>query len=100
MKFVNSSIPISDHYRAAIFFAVKLQVILGILSLFILDGGESAQILGVALVAFWAAVTVQIWRNPKYPTITDIRLIRFGYPLVVLLAYFLVQFIWHLRGVA
>lgn len=97
---MNSSIPISDHYRAAIFFAVKLQVALGVLSLFILDGGQCAQVLGIALLAFWAAVTVQIWRNPKHPTITDIRLIRFGYPLVIVFAYFLIQFIWHLRGVA
>lgn len=97
---MNPSIPISDHYRTAIFFAVKLQVILGVVSLFILDGGECAQILGVALVAFWTAVTVQIWRNPKYPTITDIRLICMGYLPVAVFARLLVQFIWRRRGVA
>jgi hypothetical protein len=77
------SLPISPHYRRAIFTAVALQVIIGILSLMILDGRECAQICGAAILAFWGGVIVLIVRHPQSPTYTDIRLIRFGYLPVV-----------------
>jgi hypothetical protein len=96
---MNYSLPISPHYRKAIFEAVGLQVVIGFLSLMILDGGGCAQICGAALVAFWVAVIIQIWRNPQTPTYTDIRLIRFGYLPLVVFAGFLVHFIWHLKGI-
>jgi hypothetical protein len=37
-----------------------LQVILGILSLMILDGGDTAHVCGIALVAFWSGVFVAL----------------------------------------
>jgi len=92
------SLPISPKYDSAIFEAVALQLILGILSLLILDGGTIARICGIALVAFWGGAVALIWRHPQSPTRTDIELIRFGYLPVAVLAFFLVQFIWHLRG--
>jgi hypothetical protein len=96
---MNYSLPISPHYRKAMFRALVLQVIIIFLSLMILDGGECAQICGAAILAFWGGVTVQICRHPQSPTYTDIRLIRFGYLPVILLAWILIHFIWHLRGV-
>jgi hypothetical protein len=93
------SLPISSTYRSAIFEAVALQALLGVLSMLILDGGTTARICGIALVAFWGGVTVLIWRHPRSPTKTDIELIRFGYLPLVVLAFFLVHFIWNLRGV-
>ena len=93
------SLPISPSYRKPVFEAVVLQLILGILSLMILDGGTTARICGIALVAFWGGATVLIWRRPRSPTKTDIELIRFGYLPLGLLAFFLVHFIWTLRGV-
>jgi len=76
-----------------------LQVLLGLLSLLILDGGTSARICGIALIAFWGGAAVLIWRRPQAPTRIDLELLRFGYLPVVLLAFFLVHFIWSLRGV-
>ena len=67
------SLPISPSYRKAIFEAVVLQLILAILSLMILDGGTTARICGIALVAFWGGATVLIWRKPRSPTKTDIE---------------------------
>ena len=93
------SLPISPSYRKPVFEAVLLQLILGILSLMILDGGTTARICGIALVAFWGGATVLIWRKPRSPTKTDIELIRFGYLPLAVLAFFLVHFIWSLRGV-
>jgi len=94
-----SWLSISQSYRKPVFEAVALQLIVGILSLMILDGGTTTRICGIALVAFWGGATVLIWRRPQSPTTTDIELIRFGYLPLAALAFFLVHFIWSLRGV-
>ncbi len=92
-------LPISPSYRRPVFEAVGLQVLLGMLSLLILDGGTTARICGIALVAFWSGAALLIWRRPQSPTRTDIALLRFGYLPAVVSAFFLVQFICRVRGV-
>ena len=92
-------LPISPRYDSPIFEAISIQIVLGILSLLVLDGGDCARICGIALVAFWGGATILIWRRPQSPTKTDIQLIRFGYLPAVVLAFFLTNLIWHLRGV-
>jgi len=98
MKVPRYSLPISKQYDSPIFEAVALQIVLGLLSLLILDGGTVARICGIALVAFWSGVTVLIYRRPVCPSEVDLQFIRFGYLPVVVVAFFLVQWIWHLRG--
>ena len=93
------SLPISPSYRKPVFEAVGLQVLLGLLSLLILDGGTTARICGIALVAFWGGAALLIWRRPQSPTRTDIQLLRFGFLPLVVVASFLVHFIWTMRGV-
>ena len=99
MKLLKLALPISSKYDSAIFEALALQIALGLLSLLIMDFGEVAQICGIALVAFWGAAAVLVWRHPQSPSRTDLELIRFGYLLVVVITFFLVAWIWHLRGV-
>lgn len=93
------SIPISQKYDTPFFEAVALQIVLGVLSLMILDGGDLARICGVTLIAFWGGATLMIWRRPESPTRMDVQLVRFGYLPLIVIAFFLVQFIWHLRGI-
>ena len=93
------SLPISPNYRKPIFEALGLQVLLGLFSLLILDGGTTARICGIALVAFWGGAAVLIWRRPPSPTRIDIELLRFVYLPLVVIAFFLVHFIWTMRGV-
>lgn len=93
------SLPISPSYRRPVFEAVGLQVLIGFLSLLILDGGTTARICGIALVAFWGGAAVLIWRRPQSPTRTDIELLRFGYLPLVVIAFLLVHLIWAIRGV-
>jgi hypothetical protein len=66
------SLPISPTYRKPIFEAVALQALFTLLSGLILDGGTTARICGIALVAFWGGAAVLIWRRPQLPTRTDI----------------------------
>ena len=96
---MNFTLPISPSYRKPVFEAVVIQTLVGLFSGLVLDGGNMARICGIALVAFWGGVAVLIARRPQSPTRTDIELIRFGYLPVVVLAWFLVQFIWNIRGV-
>jgi hypothetical protein len=96
---VSTVLPISPSYRKPVFEVVGLQVVLGVLSLLILDGGASARICGIALLAFWGAAAVLIWRRPQSPTRLDIVLLRFGYLPLLVLAFFLVHFGWALSGV-
>jgi len=93
------SLPISPSYRKPVFEAAGLQVLLGFLSLLILDGGTTARICGIALVAFWGGAAVLISRRPHSPTRTDIELLRFGYLPLAVIAFLLVHFIWTMRGV-
>src|SRR5437588_3005314 len=99
LSHMSYSLPISPRYGKPIFEALALQAVLGLFSLLILDGGTTARICGIALVAFWGGATVLIWRRPQSPTKTDIELIRFGYLPLAVLAFFLVHFIWKMRGV-
>src|SRR4051812_11976459 len=93
------SLPISASYRKPVFEAVVLQVLVGLFSALILDGGTTARICGIALVAFWGGAVVLIWRRPHSPTRRDIELLRFGYLPLVVIAFLLVHFIWTMRGV-
>jgi hypothetical protein len=99
MKAMRLPLPISLKYDTCIFEAVGLQLVLGLLSLLILDGGRVAQMCGIALAAFWSGAVVLIWRHPQSPSRLDLELIRFGYLPVAVIAFFLAGWIWHLRGV-
>jgi hypothetical protein len=99
MKLIRLALPISPKYDSPIFEALALQIVLGLVSLLILDFGMVAQVCGIALVAFWGGAAVLIWRHPQSPSRADLELIRFGYLLVVVITYILVGWIWHLRGV-
>lgn len=92
-------LPISPAYDRPIFEAVTFQIAICILAALTLDGGGFAQMCGIALPAFWGGAAVLIWRHPQSPSRLDIELIRFGYFVVILITYFLAQWIWHLRGV-
>ena len=92
-------LPISRRYRKPIFEAVGLQVLVGFLSLLILDDGTAALTCGIALAAFWSGTILLISRRPYSPTQTDIQLLRFGYLPLVVVTGLLAYFVSILRGV-
>ncbi len=99
MNVTKLRLPISPEYDTPIFNAVAIQIIVGIVGLLNLDGGVMAQISGIALVAFWGGVVVLIWRHPQSPSRFDTAFIKFGYLPMILAAYYMVGWIWHMRGV-
>jgi hypothetical protein len=98
MKLLRLVIPISKAYDSPVFEALAIQIIIGLLSLMMLDGGQLAQVCGVALVAFWSGASLLIYRRPLSPSRIDLQVIRFGYFPVVVIAFLLANWIWHLRG--
>ncbi len=92
-------LPISASYDRPIFEALAMQIVLGLLSGMILDGGLVAQFCGIALVAFWTGAAVLIWRHPQSPSKLDLSLVRVGYLPVVALAFFVAPVVWRLRGI-
>jgi hypothetical protein len=93
-------LPISAKYDSPIYEALAIQIILGLLSFLILDGGAIAQICGIALVAFWGGAAVLIWRHPQSPSKLDLSLVRVGYLPVIAITIFLAHWVWHLRGIS
>ena len=77
--------------------AVIQQVFILVLASMILDGGVVAEICLFAAVAFWGGVALIRFRRPV-PTKIDLVLIEGSYIVLCLLAFFLTQWIWHLRG--
>ena len=98
MKRVRHAIPISKDYDSPVFEALAIQVVIAILSAMVLDGGRVAQVCGVAILAFWGGVAVLICRHPLKPSRIELQFVRFGYLPVVVVAFFLLNWIWHLRG--
>lgn len=92
-------LPISTKYDSPIFEAIAMQIVVGLFSGMILDGGVAAQFCGVALVAFWGGAAVLICRHHRSPSTVDLTLIRIGYLLVIAIAIFVAPWVWHMRGV-
>src|SRR5882672_7415893 len=91
---MRTTLPISASYRRTIYDALILQVIFGLLAMMVLDGGHIAHTTGIAVLAFWSGAAVVIIRRPSAPTQTDLRLIRFGFPPLLVVTFALAEWIW------
>jgi hypothetical protein len=72
-----------DYYRA-IFAGLKVQAVLGALSLLVLDLGETQRAFLIAFVCQWITVLVIRFRRPHNPTEFDLLFIRYGIIVVLL----------------
>jgi hypothetical protein len=99
------TLPIATSYRRAVFDSMVLQVVLGVLSMLILDGGRIAHTTGIAVLAFWVGAAIVILRRPKSPTEVDLFLIQFGFIPLLILTFFLAErvwswpWVWRIRGI-
>lgn len=98
MTIIRYKLPISAQYDRAIYDSLGIQIVLGLLSGMVLDGGGLAQLCGMSMIAFWGGAAVLIYRHPHNPTRTDLELIRFGFFPVIVLTLFIAVWVWRLRG--
>ena len=87
---MKASSPISARYWSAIRTSICFQIPILLLGVLCLDGGELFSRCLVAFAAFWSGTILILFRRPWNPTKLDLEVIRFGYPLLFVLALFLV----------
>jgi hypothetical protein len=89
---------ISESYRSALWRALILSLVLGVLSALVLDGGETARLSMIGLAIFWVCIVAILWRRPQNPTSLDLLLIRWGCLPLLLGFQAAMHCVWHLRG--
>ncbi len=87
-------VAISDSYRGPLWRALGVQALIALLSVLVLDGGDTAKLSGVALIAFWVSVFVIILRRPRNPTQVDLWLIRWGFLPLVIFVQVAARLVW------
>ncbi len=85
-------------YRQAMGFALASQLVLGLLSGLILDGGQLAQFWMVGMAGFWGGTLVLILRHP-HPSRTDLAWIHGGIFPVLLACPLVMGLVWQWRGI-
>ncbi len=67
---------LSKGYRRPIRVAIFQQVVIAILCLLMLDGGQLARLCGITMFGFWSGAALIMIRRPWNPTPTDKDLIK------------------------
>ena len=89
---------ISSVYWPPIKTAFLQQGIIAILALLILDGGYTLNVTVIAIVAYWLAFSIIVFRRPDSPTRDDIGLIRYGFLLIFFVVLATGPFVWAALG--
>jgi hypothetical protein len=77
---------ISPAYDRVIRNSLVMQVVVGILAALTLDGGITARVVGVAVLAYWLCAVIVIMRRPHEPTRLDLAIIHWGFWPVLAIA--------------
>jgi hypothetical protein len=93
-----ASFDYSPQYGPALKRAVLLQLVAGVLTALMLDGGRSLGFFKVAIIGHWIGILLITGRRPHSPTKVDIILIRWGALLLLLVAAGIAPFIWLMIG--
>lgn len=72
-------LPLSSDYDRAIHSTLIQQVLCAVLSLLMLDLGQTARVCGITMVAYWSAAAIVMLRRPRTPTWTDRAFLRWGF---------------------
>jgi hypothetical protein len=69
----------SAEYDRALRVALRVQIPTALLSVLVLDFGQTARVCGVAMLGFWLAAALVAVRRPWAPTTGDLRFWRWGF---------------------
>jgi hypothetical protein len=92
------SSPIALEYRRPIKTALLQQGIILILALLVLDGGLTFNMAVIAVMAYWLAFGILVFRRPSSPTKGDILLVRYGFLLLFFIVLVAGPFVWKALG--
>ncbi len=89
---------IASAYRPAIKTALLQQGIVFILAALMLDGGLTLNAAVIAVVAYWLAFGIVLFRRASSPTRLDMLLVRYGFLLVFAFVVMIGPFVWAALG--
>jgi hypothetical protein len=70
---------INVEYRKAAQVALAIQIPAAILCMLVLDGGYTARVCGIAILAFWLVAAIIASRRPSAPSAVDLWYWRWGF---------------------
>ena len=82
---------VAAEYIDALKLSALAQVLLGLFSAMVLDGGRLFIFWIAFTVVFWVMTVIMVLRRPVEPTDTDIKIVKYGYAVVfgiTIFAYF------------
>lgn len=82
----------------SVVFSLIQQAILLAMGGMMLDGGQIFQVIGYAVVAYWAGFVIIMLRRRRSLTGADKILIRWGFLMLWVASGFITGLIWKLRG--
>lgn len=93
-----SAFDLSPLYWPALRFGILVQAISGVLTTLMLDMGQSFGVFKVAFLCHWLGVFLLFARRPMSPTKTDIILVRWGTPLLIMAIGLIAPLVWNIIG--
>ena len=93
-----ASFQYSASYWPALKVAIVGQVVLGILTALMLDGGRTFGFFKVALLGHWIGILMIIGRRPLAPIKWDLFFIRWGVLLLLIVAGLVAPLVWAIIG--
>jgi hypothetical protein len=90
----------NNPYSAPLLTAFLTQIAVLALSGMVLDRGYVHTACRYASVGFWLGVVLVLCRRPASPQPSDLAYIRWGLPVIVVIAVPLFLAVWHWKGVS
>ena len=92
--------PNANSFRGPIFSALIHSVIVTVISVLVLDMGETARVSAIGLAIFWGWAFFAMWRRSANPTEVDLCVIRWGCIPFIIGFQMVISFVWRLRGLS
>jgi len=93
-----SNLALSPEYNRSLRVGAILAVTVSVLACLVLDGGLTAQITLMAVLAYFGGVALMVVRRPQAPTATDLWLLRWGFLPLWLAVQVSARFAWYWLG--
>ena len=88
----------SPGFQSAAKIGIGIQVALLVLTLLLLDGGALFRVTGIAALGHLAGIVIVAFRRPLSPTAWDLVFVKFGTPLLMVVASLLTMALGRWSG--
>lgn len=85
-------------YRGPVVQGLAFQFLALVLSVLVMDYGDTLRITGVALVGYWSAALMLFLRRPNQPTKLDLAFLGWAFLPLVIACQVVTRLVWTWRG--